>query len=369
MTGPRLVVEADGGSRGNPGPAGYGAVVRDAVTGAVMREVAGGIGRATNNVAEYQGLLAGLRAAAELLPASVEVRMDSKLVVEQMAGRWQVKHPDMRALRREAAEVVRRLPAVTFRHIRRELNGHADRLANEAMDAAARGEDWSPSPAAANRPAPGWPSSIATATVTMLLRSASTALSAERRFSGMGDVPLVERGRAEAAAAAARLATRGGIDAVVCSPLGRARGTAEAVAGRLGLPVTFDDAFRETDFGNWEGHTLAEVAEKWPAELAAWRADVRVAPPAGESFAVATARLRTGLARLLAGHAGRTVLVVTHGTPIRTLVRLALGAPPSALYRMDLDPGGLSTVEWYADGEAVVRLLNDTAHLADLSTG
>ena len=130
----RLVVEADGGSRGNPGPAGYGAVVRDAATGEVLAEVAAGIGRTTNNVAEYQGLIAGLRAAAELEPSAVEVRMDSKLVVEQMSGRWQVKHPDMRALAKQAFAVVRQLPAVTFRHIPRERNTHADRLANEAMD-------------------------------------------------------------------------------------------------------------------------------------------------------------------------------------------------------------------------------------------
>ena len=98
----RLVVEADGGSRGNPGPAGYGAVVRDAVTGEVLAERAAGIGRATNNVAEYGGLIAGLTAAVELDPAEVEVRMDSKLVVEQMSGRWQVKHPAMKPLADEA---------------------------------------------------------------------------------------------------------------------------------------------------------------------------------------------------------------------------------------------------------------------------
>ena len=92
----RLVVEADGGSRGNPGPAGYGALVRDAETGRVLAERAASVGRATNNVAEYCGLVAGLQAALDLdASAQVEVRMDSKLVVEQMSGRWKVKHPDM----------------------------------------------------------------------------------------------------------------------------------------------------------------------------------------------------------------------------------------------------------------------------------
>jgi len=140
--GRQLVVEADGGSRGNPGPAGYGALVRDAETGVVLAEAAASIGRATNNVAEYSGLLAGLQAAAEIDPdAQVEVRMDSRLVVEQMSGRWQIKHEDMRRLARQARDV---LPAgqVRYSWMPRARNSHADRLANEAMDAAAKGRTW-----------------------------------------------------------------------------------------------------------------------------------------------------------------------------------------------------------------------------------
>lgn len=140
-----FIVEADGGSRGNPGPAGYGSVVIDAATGETLVEAAEYIGVATNNVAEYRGLLAGLRAARDLDPsATVHVRMDSKLVVEQMSGRWKIKHPDMKPLATEAARV---LPPeqVTYEWIPRERNKHADRLANEAMDAGKRGEQWSPS--------------------------------------------------------------------------------------------------------------------------------------------------------------------------------------------------------------------------------
>ena len=141
--GRRLVIEADGGSRGNPGPAGYGAAVKDAETGEVLVEVADAIGVATNNVAEYGGLVAGLRAVAALDPdASVEVRMDSKLVVEQMSGRWKIKHEAMRRLADEARAV---LPPrqVRYTWVPRERNAHADRLANAAMDAAARGTVWS----------------------------------------------------------------------------------------------------------------------------------------------------------------------------------------------------------------------------------
>ncbi|PAZ13109.1 bifunctional RNase H/acid phosphatase, partial [Streptomyces sp. SA15] len=140
-----FIVEADGGSRGNPGPAGYGSVVLDAATGQTLVEAAEYLGVATNNVAEYRGLLAGLRAAHELDPsATVRVRMDSKLVVEQMTGRWKIKHPDMKPLAAEAARV---FPPdrVTYEWIPREQNKHADRLANEAMDAGKRGERWSAS--------------------------------------------------------------------------------------------------------------------------------------------------------------------------------------------------------------------------------
>lgn len=387
--GRRLVVEADGGSRGNPGPAGYGAVVRDAVTGEVLAERAAGIGRATNNVAEYGGLIAGLTAAAELDPAEVEVRMDSKLVVEQMSGRWQVKHPAMKPLAREAADLVARLPRVRFSWIPRLQNGHADRLANEAMDAAARGEVWrvggdsgpadaadawlaeheptaslaGTAPAAPNR-LHGWSDPTAPPTTTLLLRHGQTPLSVEKRFSGTGDPALTEVGVAQAAAAAARLAGCGAT-AVVASPLARARRTAELVAGALGLDVAVEPGLRETDFGDWEGYTFAEVKQKWPRELDAWLADTGVAPPFGESFDATATRVRQARDRVLASYGGQTVVLVSHVTPIKTLLRFALDAPPSALYRMHLDLASVSEVQWFADGPAVVRSLNDTGHLPE----
>jgi probable phosphoglycerate mutase len=130
-----VVVEADGGSRGNPGPAGYGAVVRDAATGEVLAERKAGLGFTTNNVAEYSGLIAGLSAARDLGASHVDVRMDSKLVVEQMSGRWKIKHPPLQTLAQEARDLVAGFGRVTFEWIPRERNKDADRLANEAMDA------------------------------------------------------------------------------------------------------------------------------------------------------------------------------------------------------------------------------------------
>ncbi|MHC0432208.1 bifunctional RNase H/acid phosphatase [Streptomyces sp. O3] len=504
----KFIVEADGGSRGNPGPAGYGAVVIDPVTGEALAEAAEYIGVATNNVAEYKGLVAGLKAAKALDPeAEISVRMDSKLVVEQMSGRWKIKHPDMKPLAAEAARV---FPAgrVTYQWIPREKNKHADRLANEAMDAGKRGRQWSPSastaaldaadaqaaraaaapgdgaagaararaalasaqaptaldatagavpadrptdtetrgtagaraagrdatahgnhtraaasagpsgagtggtagpatagPATAGRDAAavrgdhaqpasgardvdaarsvgaagtgspegaaapvGWavPADLGPPATFVLLRHGETALTPEKRFSGSGgsDPDLSPVGREQADRVAAALAARGTIEAIVSSPLVRCQQTAHTVAARLGLDVRIEQGLRETDFGAWEGMTFAEVQQRHPDDLAAWLASAKAAPTGGgESFTQVTRRVTAAREKLLARYAGRTVLLVTHVTPIKTLVRLALGAPPEALFRMELSAASLSAVAYYTDGNASVRLLNDTSYL------
>ncbi|MFF3543314.1 bifunctional RNase H/acid phosphatase [Streptomyces platensis] len=393
-----LIVEADGGSRGNPGPAGYGAVVLDPETGEALAEAAEFIGTATNNVAEYKGLVAGLRAAHALDPqACVQVRMDSKLVVEQMSGRWQIKHPDMKPLAAEARSV---FPAgrVTYEWIPRAQNKHADRLANEAMDAGKIGKQWEPgnskaalataaaparsaaaraadeaaesaeaADAAPSAPAAGWGApDLGPPATFVLLRHGETALTPEKRFSGSGgtDPELSAAGRRQAEATAAALAARGSIQAVVSSPLRRCRETAQAVADRLGLEVRIEEGLRETDFGAWEGLTFAEVRERFPEDLDAWLGSARVAPTGGgESFATVARRVAVARDKLLARYAGKTVLLVTHVTPVKTLVRLALGAPPESLFRMELSAASLSAVAYFSDGNASVRLLNDTSHL------
>ncbi|MDR8019135.1 reverse transcriptase-like protein [Nesterenkonia aerolata] len=140
---PELIIEADGGSRGNPGIAGSGALVRDS-QGRILATRATPIGRASNNVAEYTGLIDGLRLARDIDDsAEIEVRMDSKLVVEQMSGRWKIKHEDMRRLAAEASAILPMMN-LTFTWIPRAQNGDADALSNEAMDAAAAGRDWDP---------------------------------------------------------------------------------------------------------------------------------------------------------------------------------------------------------------------------------
>lgn len=134
--GGTVVAHIDGGSRGNPGPAGYGVHITREDNSVV--ELKGSLDMATNNVAEYEGLLAALRWSLEHGARSVHIRSDSELLVKQMTGVYRVKHPGLQPLFEQARGLVRRLGRVRFEHVRREKNRDADRLANEAMDAAAR---------------------------------------------------------------------------------------------------------------------------------------------------------------------------------------------------------------------------------------
>lgn len=374
MTQPRrLVVEADGGSRGNPGPAGYGALVRDAATGTVLAEIAEHIGLATNNVAEYRGLIAGLEAARALDPdAEVEARLDSKLVVEQLSGRWKIKHPDLQPLALRAQRV---LPPgrVRYTWVPREQNRHADRLANQALDAAAAGRPWTR--AAAPEPGPPVPapillpegSELPTPARMLLVRHGTTDATTAGVFSGSPgtDPGLSAEGRREVERLAERAAA-GELEpvvAVVSSPAVRAQETAAALARSGGLDVAIDERLRECAFGDWEGATFGEVQQRWPHELAAWLGSPAAAPPGGESLDEVTRRVEEARVDLIDRYPGHTVLVVSHVTPIKTLVRLALGAPAASLFRMEVRPTGVTALDWYPDGNASLRYLNDTSHL------
>jgi probable phosphoglycerate mutase len=133
MTPDEVVVWTDGGARGNPGPAGYGVVVTTP-SGQVLAEVAEGIGRATNNVAEYRGAIAGLEQARALGARRVRVRADSLLVVNQQKGLWRVRNETLRTLSSEARRLAGQFERVVWEHVPRERNRHADALANRAMD-------------------------------------------------------------------------------------------------------------------------------------------------------------------------------------------------------------------------------------------
>jgi len=357
----KVIVEADGGSRGNPGPAGYGSVVWTADRSTLLAESKQAIGHATNNVAEYRGLIAGLEEAAKLNATEVAVSMDSKLVVEQMSGRWKVKHPDLAELNATARALASQFERISYTWIPRAENSYADRLANEAMDAAAAAEEVqkgeTPSP-------PGWTGARGSATRLLLLRHGQTELSVQRRYSGRGNPGLTELGWQQADAAARYLAQRGGISAVVASPLQRCYDTAATAAKALRMDLTVDDDLIETDFGAWEGLTFAEAAERDPELHRRWLRDTSTEPPGGESFDHVNRRVCRVRDRIVAEYGGTTVLVVSHVTPIKMLLRQALDAGPGILYRLHLDLASLSIAEFYPDGASSVRLVNQTGYLS-----
>ena len=266
----------------------------------------------------------------------------------------------MKPLAREAAELVSRLPRVRFSWIPRAQNGHADRLANEAMDAQAGVTRTS----GAQTAAPShWTGATGSPTRLVMLRHGQTEYSAQRRYSGRGDLPLTELGERQAAAAAARLSRMDGVAAVVSSPLLRARQTAQPVADALDVPLSVHEGLVETDFGAWEGLTFAEARQRDPDLHARWITDTSVAAPGGESMDAVHRRVRRVRDQLITKHANATLVVVTHVTPVKALLRMALDAGPALLHRLHLDLASLSIAEFYPDGPASVRLVNDTSHL------
>ncbi len=380
------MIEADGGSRGNPGPAAYGAVLKDADTGEVIAEDGATIGLATNNVAEYSGLIAGLRLAQEFAPdADIEVRMDSKLVVEQMSGRWKIKHPDMRPLAAEAKQLApdgydvhlgaarpepARRPA-RQRGARRQAvrgdrcgRGACRRGTDRVADRGARepGRGGAPSPTVAGRlPVVRPPRSI-------LVRHGVTPHTVEKRFSGglaSSNPGLSDEGRDQVRATADWLSPLAEqVDAVIASPVRRTLESAEIVAEVLGKKVDVEPGFAEMEFGTWDGKTFMDVAEQHKEELDSWLGSLDVSPGGGESFRVVEKRVLDGLQRVLDEHTGKTVVVVSHVTPIKTMVAHAVTAPLDAVFRMELSPASVSVLAFYGGGEdgseprASMRLYN-----------
>lgn len=210
-----------------------------------------------------------------------------------------------------------------------------------------------------------WTGQIGTPTRLLLLRHGQTELSVQRRYSGHGDPELTPLGTAQAAGAAARLARVPDIAAVLTSPLRRARQTGEVVAASTGAPLVVRQGLIETDFGKWEGLTFPEARARDPQLHAEWLGSEEVAPPGGESFAAVGRRVTAELTDVLREYPGATLVLVTHVTPIKMLLRDALQGGPGVLYRLHLDLAALSIVDFYPDGGASVRLVNDTSHHPD----
>lgn len=210
-------------------------------------------------------------------------------------------------------------------------------------------------------PATAWTGQVGPPTRLLLLRHGQTALSVERRYSGHGDPELTPLGQDQAAGAALRLAPVP-VAAVLTSPLRRARQTAAAVADAGRAPLVVRDALIETDFGTWEGLSFAEARERDPELHGRWLGSQEVAPPGGESFAAVGRRVLAELDEIVETYAGQTVVLVSHVTPIKMILRHALAAGPELLYRLHLDLASLSEAQFFPDGGSSVRLVNDTSH-------
>lgn len=413
----RLVIEADGGSRGNPGVAGYGALVREA-DGSLLAERAAPLGRASNNVAEYTGLIEGLRAVLDLglaADATIEVRMDSKLVVEQMSGRWKIKHEDMRRLAREAGELADSIAAtgatLTYTWIPREQNAAADALSNVGMDGETVRRDHTSAdqaPAdqapADNRPAARTPAAHTPAahrpahqptfgevkapvgeevfsTETdptlegscrlILVRHGVTDFTRSHKLDGRGGAnpPLNAEGLAQAQAAAGavkRLIDRSGPSPVqvITSSLTRAMQTGGAAADALGVTPEVDRDWDEQAFGDWDGATMADLVTHSGPELLALRQDPAYARPGGESRQQLTGRVVSALGRAVGR--GGTVVVATHRLPLMVVLSQVLGIDGNRAWSIATAPASLTAFEFWPDGGVQLAFVNDTHHLHDL---
>ncbi|KAB7744682.1 bifunctional RNase H/acid phosphatase [Nostocoides sp. F2B08] len=393
--GRALLVYADGGSRGNPGVAGYGAVVLDAASGDLLAERAEPLGLASNNVAEYSGLIAGLHAAATIDPgADVEVRLDSKLVVEQLSGRWKIKHEDMRRLALQARELSRSIEAaggsVTYAWVPRAENTAADRLSNVAMDGEsvsrdlwledadaqdAPADDPSVNPASAGIGAPVRAPVIAQAMGTgagrpdrgavtriVLVRHGVTSFTEEARLDGRGglDPSLSERGREQARRAAESVSAlvAGVPTRVVTSSLARAVETGAFIADALAVDPEVDADFDEQGFGDWDGAAIADLLQSVPHDLLRFRDDPTYARPGGESHLELQERVSAAYERVVG--AGGTTVVVSHRKAIMCVMAHVLGLTPAASWRLAAAPGSLHAIEVWEDGTTSVAFTNRT---------
>ena len=207
----------------------------------------------------------------------------------------------------------------------------------------------------------GW-SGDGSPTTLVLVRHGVTGHTVDKRFSGGlgGSNPgLTDEGRDQVRATADWLAPLAAdIDTVVASPVRRTQESAEILARRLDRPLLTEDGLAEMEFGSWDGLTFAEIKDAYPHDLDAWLGSLEHTPGGGESFRLVEQRVLASLERLLEEYAGRTVLAVSHVTPIKVLVTHALGAPLESVYRMELAPASVTVLSYFADGLASMRMFN-----------
>jgi probable phosphoglycerate mutase len=288
--------------------------------------------------------------------------MDSKLVVEQMSGRWQIKHSNMRELAAQA-RAAHTPSLVKYSWIPRDLNSHADRLANKALDNESGGSE-THAPVQINYLTDRLRSDEVPTTI-YLIRHGETPMTPERRFSGSShnDPGLSEDGLAQAAAVAGVIEELKP-DVLISSPMKRAQQTAQAIAQSTHLQIIEDEIWTELSFGHWDGLTTQEVREKFGEEYEAWLSSTAVAPKEGESHNSIAARIEAGLSHLVDTYPGKKVVVVTHNMVIRHAVRITVGAPIDGVFHIDIKPASVTSLTiWPSDGLRCLRMVSNDSYL------
>ncbi|RIJ76321.1 histidine phosphatase family protein [Nakamurella silvestris] len=203
-------------------------------------------------------------------------------------------------------------------------------------------------------------------TTLVVVRHAETTWGAQGRFAGRADIGLSAHGLRQLGPLAERIAPLAPA-VVIHSPLSRCRLTAEAIAELAGCRTLVDEGITDGALGEWSGHSAVQIADRWPAEFAAWRSDVDAAPPGGESFNEIRERMTKAVRRIVRAHRGETVVLVTHAAPSKMLFAWSLDADSAVAYQMRIDNASLTIIELVNGSGPVLITANDTAHLAPIA--
>lgn len=365
-----IFLYADGASRGNPGPAAYGVHIEDQL-GQTIADFGEDIGIATNNQAEYSAVIEGLRYLTQTEYREVTVRMDSKLVVEQLSGNWKIKSANMVELAIAARGLASKF-SITFEWVPREQNFKADANANRALDSGnfSTVVDSQLDLASIQPRGIRAPRQTIEPTTLVVVRHGHTVNTERNVISGGDgtDPELSELGLWEAEGAAAalpQLLTYFGlpdVSAIHHSPMLRTTQTAEAIAKVIPVTLVPDPRLREIGFGDWEMRQIAELETDASAEVAAWRGSMTVRPPRGESVADLQQRVWHSLDELIEAYRGKTVVVSTHMMPTRAFAAAAYRSE-EAYWGLGTSPAGISIYRFFGRSMAEIFLQNYCAHL------
>ena len=365
-----IFVYCDGASRGNPGPASYGVHIEDE-SGSTIADFGEALGNQTNNYAEYQGVIAALRFLTTTEHRLVTIRLDSKLVVEQLSGRWKVKSPEIKELVFEASQLLGAFD-VKLEWIPREQNTFADANANAALDDGDFHSDASAVPFSILQPRSiRAPRQTTEPTTLVVIRHGSTkSTSANLIAGGDGeDIELSEKGLKEAMLSAAAVSPLlqffdlPPVTSIINSPMKRTTQTAEALSGIEGVTLLPDERLREISFGDWDGLSMDSMEIESSQEVSKWRASTSQRPPGGESVQDLEKRVSELVSEAVLDNQGRTVVLVTHMMPSRVIAKLAQRSADSTYWNINFAPGGISIYRFFGAGFVETFAINSCAHL------